>query len=170
MTTINKAHATIDLDDCVRAGGVRAALQAWCDESDMTAGGVVGPAFGTSGPGSGWSRTHDEDDFARRALAADYGAAYYLDTTDGRLAQMVDTEDEGGETSQEVEWSDDSVVCLLCPEIDDAIAHPEMVAEMAQAVIDYHGPRSDRAEWKKLIQSIRDAADALADIDLDDLA
>ena len=163
------AHVTLDLDDVRRAGSVRAAILEWAEGSDDTASGVIGPEFSTSGPGPGWSKAHDESDFARRALSPDYGALYYIDADDGRLAEradgMIDTDDEPGE----VEWTSESVVRLECPSVEDAVEHPAVVAEMAQAVIDYHGAESDREDWRKLIVSIREAAEALEDIGVDAL-
>lgn len=160
------AHLTIDLDDVCRAGSVREAISTWCDDSDDTSCGVVGPAFSTSGPGPGWSKQHDEHDFARRAM--EEGAIYYLDLDDGRLASAPEWTDDMYD-GQDIEWTDESVVCIACPDIEDAIERPALVAEMAQAVIDYHGPESDRDAWKKLIEQIREAAKALEDIDADDL-
>jgi len=172
---------TINLDDVVRAGGVVQALHAWCDASDDTASGVVGPTFSTSGPGSGWTRRHDAADYAQRAM--EEGALYYLDADDGRLieAETVGDEerDEDGEWPLDTfagmdggryrlgDWSADSVVCLICPTAEASIEHPRETADMAQAVIDYHAAASDPAAWRRLIESIRTAADALADIDLD---
>lgn len=182
MARSKTAHLTIDLDDVRRHGGVRQAIAAWCDESDDTSCGVIGPAFSTSGPGSGWSTNHDAGDFARRAVEG--GALYYLDLDDGRLIGAEEAEDtwEDGEQPDDViadmgggysrlgDWSDGSVVCIDCPDLDDAMEDPALVAEMAKAVIAHHGEESDRAAWKSLIETIRAAATALEDIDADDLA
>jgi len=40
---------------------------------------------------------------------------------------------------------------------------------MAQAVIDTHGPLSDRAAWAKLIREMRAIGGAVSRIDADDL-
>jgi hypothetical protein len=181
MDVKTRAHVTIDLGDVARAGSVEAALHAWCRESDSTSSGVVGPSFSTSGPGPGWSVQHDETDFAQRAMRE--GAQYYLDAADGRLisAEYVEDEDEdededetltdlGGCKFRVGDWSDDSVVRIECPSIEDAIEAPERVAEMAQAVIDHHAAKSDCGAWQKLIESIRGAAEALEQIDLAELA
>lgn len=169
--TTSKAHVTLDLDDVRHAGGVEQAIIAWSKESDTTSAGVVGPSFSTSGPGPGWSKNHDATDYAARAVKG--GAMYYLDETDGTLATAVETNDEDGIRCEggvyEIEWSDASVVCLVCPDIEDAIEEPKFVAEMAQAVIDYHGPMSDRKAWAELVREIKAAADALEDIDADDI-
>lgn len=173
------AHVVIDLDDVRAAGGVEQALLAWSENSDTTTSGVVGSSFSTSGPGPGWTKNHDEDDYSRRAFAE--CALYYLDASDGRLREAESTDDEatddndvyadiGGGTYRVGDWSDESVVRVDVPEIEDALAHPELVAAMAQSVIDYHGPESDRAEWKKLIESIRAAAEAVEDIDIGSLS
>jgi hypothetical protein len=193
--TTNKAHATIDLDDVRRAGGVYAALLKWAEASDTTSAGTVGPEFSTSGPGNGWSVTHDANDFARRAFEG--GALYYLDESDGRLASAVRVEQvepaegeagywtgddgeeygpddvthdgSGGWVLIDPEWSDESVVRLEVPDIEDAIEYPEIVAEMVRAVIDRHGSASDRAGWKKLVEDIKSAAESLDGIDPADL-
>lgn len=170
----------IDLNDVIIHGGVRQAIAAWCENSDTVACGVIGAEFSTSGPGSGWSRRHDATDYATRAIAD--GALYYLDLDDGRL---IGTEEVGagekidGEWPDDAihvdcdvvrlgEWSDGSVVCIECPDIDDAIKHPALVAEMAKSVIAYHIANSDCDAWKTLIRSICGAASELEDIDLDD--
>lgn len=181
MTTT--AHFTIDLNDVIRAGGLRAAMTAECERSDTTSCGVIGPSFSTSGPGSGWSKQHDEDDFAARAFSE--GALYYLDLDNGKLIGCEFAEDaerdEDGDLPDDVhtdiggcqyrigDWSDESVIELVCPTVEDALEHPAEVAEMAQAVIDYHGPESDCKEWADLIDSIKTAAEALDEIDADKL-
>jgi len=178
-----KSEIVINLDDVIRAGGVEQALHAWCEESDDTSSGVVGPAFSTSGPGSGWSIQHDESDYAQRAIQE--GALYYLDASDGRVvaAEEVadDEQDEDGQWPLDTfggmdgcryrmgDWSDDSVVCLVCPDAEEAIEHPRETAAMANAVIEHHRAKSDTAEWHRLIAAIRTAAEALEDIDLDSL-
>lgn len=171
-----KPHVTIDLADVVNAGGVESALLAWAAESDTTSAGTVGPAFSTSGPGNGWSMTHGADDFALRAFEG--GALYYLDAEDGRILTMIPGEGESeDDTYRDIngdeftvgDWSDASVVRLEVPNLDEAIEHPERVAEMVKAVIDHHGPLSDRKGWAELVKGIKEAADALSDIDADEL-
>lgn len=157
---------TLDLDAVRKAGSVRGAIAAWCDESRDTSCGVIGPAFSTSGPGPGWSKQHDAHDFATRAM--EQGAIYYLDLDDGRLAWAPEWTDDMYD-GQPIEWTDKSVVSLSCPDLDDAIDEPAIVAEMAQAVIDHHSAKSNPKEWAKLIKQIRELADALSDIDVDDL-
>lgn len=184
MAKSKTAHVTLDIDDVRRAGGVEAAIHAWCEQSDDTSSGVVGSAFSTSGPGPGWSKNHTAGDFAARAMSE--GALHYIDASNGTMASAEvvddDEQDEDGEypdgtfgdgcgTMVRVgDWTDESVVRLECPSEDDAIAYPAVAAEMARAVIDHHGAESDKAEWLALIQRIRAAAEAFEDIDLDDLA
>lgn len=182
-TETTRAHVTIDITDVVRAGSVPQAILAWAEESDDTSSGVVGPAFSTSGPGSGWSRDHDRNDFARRAVVG--GALHYIDEGDGRMISAEEVSDDerdddgewpddvihdmGGGHSRLGDWTDASVVRVECPSVEDAIHWPGAVAEMAQSVIGYHGPCSDRAAWRALLASIRDAAQAIEDTDIDDL-
>ena len=196
MASKTTAHVTIDLSDVRKAGSVEKAILAWAAESDTTSAGVVGSSFSTSGPGSGWSVGHNALDYARRAFEG--GAMYYLDEADGRLAAAVPVtcddeeaaaedrvytgpdgteygDDEvtydgsGGYVLLDPEWTDESVVRLECPDVEDAIEHTAAAAEMARAVIDTHGSCSDRAAWKKLIESIRAAAEELDGVDADDL-
>ena len=215
---------TVDLRAVRIAGSVRAAIEAWCAKSDDTACGVIGPSFSTSGPGSGWSIQHDASDYASRALSRDYGALYYLDAEDGRLAQLVDDDapvawagvqtvetfrrtcpecsgdvldhagdilpddaiitvsddgmeycigeydgnqtwiETGSDKPQHIEWSDGSVVEIECPDAAVAIEEPELVAEMARAVADYHHDASDLDAWRRLLASVATAAEALEDI------
>jgi len=168
MTTKSKTtHVTIDLDDVRKAGGVRQALAAWCEEeSNLTACGVIGPSFSTSGPGSGWTCECDASDYASRAMHG--GALYYLDLDDGRLASSPDWTDDDYH-DEPIEWSDASVVRIDCPDVEEAMENIDIVAEMARSVIDYHGAESDRAEWRTLIEAIRRAAEVLEDIDIDHL-
>lgn len=174
---MSSAHVQIDLYDVIAAGSVNEALQKWCGKSDHTSCGVVGPSFSTSGPGSGWSVQHDEDDFALRAMVE--GAVYYLDTTTGRLIEAESAEDAewgedgvhrdmGGGLFRVGDWSAESAVEIVCPDADDAIESPAALAEMARSVIDYHHAASDCAAWRKLIAEIRDTAEALENLDLSD--
>jgi hypothetical protein len=166
MSQTTKAHVTIDLDDVRHADGqtIESAILAWAERSDTTASGTVGPAFSTSGPGPGpgWSQTHDASDFAERAVSDEYGALAYIDESDGRLAARPGWTEEGTSGEHELEWSDDSVVRIECPSIEDAIEHPAIVAEMVRSVIDYHGVCSDRKEWHDLIQQIQSASEELS--------
>ncbi len=183
MKTKTTAHITLDIDDVRRAEGVEEAIAKWCEDSDDTSCGVIGSTFSTSGPGPGWSKTHGPDDFASRAFEG--GALYYIDETDGRMksAEPVEDDDDddddddstiltdiGGCKYREGDWSDESVVCLQCPSEEDVLEYPELVAEMAEAVIKYHHAESDGKQWAALVRKIKDAADALDDIDPDKFA
>lgn len=175
MSSKQKAHCVIDLQDVVAAGSVQKAIEQWAKDSDDTCSSVVGMEFSTSGPGSGWSRTHDSDDFASQAFRG--GALYYLDSSDGRLKGVEGAEegdlgaecDAGGCWYTEGEWSEHSQVRLEVPEIEDAIHRTKEVAAMVQAVIDHHSYLSNTGGWRRLVEQIREAAEALDGIDADDL-
>jgi hypothetical protein len=96
------------------------------------------------------------------------GAIYYLDLDDGRVAYAPEWEHDLYD-GEEIVWTDDSMICLECPSIDDAIEYPQFAAEMAAAVIETHNANSNKAEWSKIVRAIKAAADAMADIDADDL-
>jgi hypothetical protein len=148
----------IDIHDVVKSGSVRQAILDYCEESEGVASGVIGQAFATSGPGSGWSQQFGAEDFAARALDVSYGAVSYVDCEDGREATI----DQDGD----VVWSEDSVICLVVPDEEDALAHPEALAKMAEDLIDYHYATSDRDAWHSLLSSIREAARTIKDLDL----
>lgn len=163
MSTNKKlATVVINLSDVVAAGGVRQAIEAFCEQSDTVSCGVIGQSFATSGPGPGWSKNFGANDFASRAFEG--GALAYIDADDGRVKR-----DLGGCYYTEGEWSDESEVYVECPDIEDAMEHPEFAAEMAESVIDHHHALSDVSAWKGLIEQIQAAADAFEDIDADDL-
>jgi hypothetical protein len=144
-------------------GGIREALTDACDKSDTVACGVIGPAFATSGPGSGWSKQYDETDFAERSFEG--GALAYLDLDNGRLATSPEWT-EGEYDGQPIEWTDESVVCLECPDIQEAIDDPEVFAEMAAAVAELHDAESNCREWAKMLASIRKLAECVEDVTL----
>lgn len=178
------AHITITIGDILATEdkSVRSAILEWCENSYDTASGLIGPSFATSGPGpAGWSKEYDETDFARRLF--EEGALYYINEDDGRMisAEEVDEDDididdlpdnvvhdGAGGYARASDWTGYSVVCVACPSIEDALDDPEVVAEMAQSVIDHHSEMSDKAEWKKLIESVNKLHDALEDIDPND--
>jgi hypothetical protein len=150
-------HIEIDIDDVVKAGGIDEALTAWCEESDDTSTGVIGPSFATSGPGAGWSEEYDAVDFARRAMEG--GKLYYLDLEDGRLASSPEwTEDVY--QGQDIEWTDESVVRIECPSLEDAMEVPETAAAMLRAVRDTYYDCSDCGEWLALLLKIKAASEA----------
>ncbi len=177
--TKSKAILTIDMSDVRESGGVANAIIDAAKKSDTVASGVVGMEFATSGPGPGWSKQYGVSEWSREAFNG--GATAYVDADDGRVlrtepwegqdnnGQAVYTDIGGGEYIIG-DWSSESEVRVECPDIEDAIEYPETVAEMAQAVIDSHGPMSDRTAWADLIRKIKAAADAFDDIDADELA
>lgn len=181
-----KAHVTIvtiDINDIRAAGSVGKAIFAWAEGSDDTSSGYTQSAESQPTYAIQWRDGTKAVGYAARAMEG--GALYYVDHTDGRMIGRSEVDDceDGTYTDEDAvhhdfggghflvgDWSDESVVSIECPSIEDAIEYPEIVAEMAQSVIDYHFPMSDRAEWKKLIEAVKEAADALSDIDADDLA
>ena len=92
------------------------------------------------------------------------GALAYLDADDGRVkgqeAPTDDTpEDEilcdiGGSKYLIGEWSDESVVELVVPSIDDAAEYPEIARHMSDAANRYHSDRSDISAWLELIEQL----------------
>lgn len=168
-----KAHCVIDLQDVVAAGSVQQAIEQWAKDSDDTSSGVVGPAFSTSGAGIGWSRNHTADDFASAAFKG--GALYYIDSSDGRL-KFADEAEEGDEGAEqdvgggyyvEGEWSDESEVALKVPDATYVLDHPKEVAAMAQAALTTHSHHSDTLGWSELVRLVREAAEALAEVEID---
>jgi len=169
----------IDLDDVRAAGSVTEAVRAAVRDRGNTlladSSALGGQTFATSGPGSGWTRTFDAGDYASAAIGQDVAASggnpsdsEAIDPEDGRVARGVAPEaDEDWDGS--VEWSDESIVEVVCPEVEDALEYPETVAKIAEAVIDYHGDRSSRKAWAALIRLIRTAAERLESINLDKL-
>lgn len=161
---MNQHAITITMSDVLQHGGIREALTNACDNSETVACGVVGPAFSTSGPGSGWSKQYDETDFAARSFEG--GALAYLDLDNGRLATSPEWT-EGEYDGQPISWSDESVVCLECPDIQEAIDDPDVFAEMAAAVAELHGAESPCSEWSKMLAAIRELAESIEDIEID---
>jgi hypothetical protein len=175
------ARIAINIDDVRRAGSVSDAIEAECAASDTTASGVVGPSFSISGPGSGWSKNHGPDDYAIRAM--EEGAEHYIDSDDGRMCSALpiydeEARDEDGDLLDGVycsegiyfrvgDWTDESVVKVKCPDIDDAIKYPEIAAQMARSVSDHHYAESDRQAWKNLVAGIRNLSESFADMTLD---
>lgn len=105
---------------------------------------------------------------ARCAGAMTHGALYHADPTTGRVAWSPTWTDDDY-AGQPIVWTDDSMVRVECPSLQDAIQHPRAVAEMARAVCLYHGPRSDRRAWASLIRQMQAVGEAFAHIDADEL-
>lgn len=113
----------LSVSDVLSAGSISAAIEAYAAESDTISSGIVGPSFATSGPGSGWQKNYSASDFAARALSDEHGASYYIDSSDGRIAELK---------AGEVAWSEGSVVELTAPddeEIADLGRHVRMMIE-----------------------------------------
>jgi hypothetical protein len=175
------ARITINIDDVRLAGSVPAAIETECDASDTIASGIVGPSFSTSGPGAGWSKNHGPNDYAIRAM--EEGAEHYIDIEDGLMRSVVpideaEARDEDGDIMDDTycsegvyfrvgDWTEESVVRVECPDIDDALKYPEIAAQMARSVADHHYAESDRQAWKSLVAGIRKLSEAFADMSLD---
>jgi hypothetical protein len=155
----------ITIEQVVEAGNnVASAIEAACKDHDSIASGVIGPSFATSGPGSGWSKQYDASDYAERALSGDYGASSYIDSSDGREATLDELE--------ELDWSDESVIELVCPSLAEAMEYPDAYEAMI-AALHLHDAETDPGPWNDLeervdsqekVQEIIDAkADAGAD-------
>ena len=159
---------TIDLDDVLRSETVRSAIAVVGADTMLV---ITG-----EGPGPGWSKDYDASDYAQMMASEDIAAsgadesAEMLNPDDGRICVGRRVRSDEGEDEIELDWTDESVVRIECPGIEEAVWHAAEVAEMARAVIDRHGPRSDRKAWADLIRAIRDAAKALDEIDPDDFA
>jgi len=107
----------ITIEQVAEAGNnVASAIEAACKDHESIASGVIGPSFACSGPGSGWQRNYDVSDYAKRALSDDYGTSSYIDCSDGWEATL----DEDGD----VAWSEESVIELVCPSLEEAMESP----------------------------------------------
>lgn len=100
------------------------AIEAKAASSDSIASGIIGSEFATSGPGPGYSRQHTTSDYARRAI--EDGCLSYIDSADGREATI----DKDGD----LVWSDETVVELVAPDLDDVDANLETVERMISAL------------------------------------
>jgi hypothetical protein len=174
-----KEIVRIDLDDVLEFGSIENAIAGVCANryreilvADSSAMG--GQTFATSGPGSGYTQQFDSGDYARAAIQQDVAESgcnpsesSVIDPSDGRIGHGVDNEDEEEDWSGEIQWEDESSVCVDCPSIEDAVGKPDIVAEMASAAIGIHYDHSDLEEWEELVTAIRKAADEFSDIDFD---
>ena len=172
----------IRLEDVVREGSIVAAIYKWCDESCEVSCGVIGQSFATSGPGAGFTKQFDCNDYALRAFEG--GAMHYVDPEDGRMKSYMpydgDELEDGAELPDGVyldmngdlytvsQWTSGSVVCLQCPDLFDAIEHPKESAVMAMDVIETHCDESDFDEWQSLVVAIKKLAEAFENINEDD--
>lgn len=133
ITTLRKLSATSIAD----------AIEKIAKEHDSIASGIIGPSFATSGPGPGWSRQYGAADYAKRALADDFGAGSYIDSSDGREATLDDDGD--------AEWSDESVVEIETPSLEDALENPDEFAILAKDAASYG---ADKEEWEALVEKV----------------
>jgi hypothetical protein len=154
----NSYALKIFISDVGQAGSVREAVEQKASSQEW-AFGRIGPEFATSGPGSGWTKVYTVADMARRTLEE---GCPYLDLEDGRLADEMDE-------NQKVFWTTESVVRLICPEPEEALASPEEFLDMLEAVISPLGGSSDRKAWAELVATIRVAAETIEKIDIRDL-
>lgn len=136
----------ISIHNVAEHGTITAVIEAIAKEHDTIASGIIGPSFATSGPGPGWSRQYDVSDYAKRALADDYGAGSYIDSEDGREATL----DEDGE----IEWTEESVIELEIPSLDEALEYPEAYQEMAKGAAGPHACNVHESEWKDLARQV----------------
>lgn len=135
------------------AKGISQMIEEHAQESDSIASGIVGPSFSCSGPGSGWQKNHDASDYAARALADDYGAIRYIDSADGREATL---NDEG-----EVEWSDESVVEIELPTVEEALEDMATWGIIKREAANYG---VDQDEIDALAEQIESASEIIAEI------
>ncbi len=125
-----KNTITLALSDISAAGSIAAAIEAHCAEHDSICSGQVGPSFATSGPGPGWSRNYSARDYAARALSDEHGALAYIDSNDGRLAEL----DEDGK----VVWSAESAVEVVAPDESAIESDPATLSLMLDALESGH--------------------------------
>jgi len=136
----------ISIHDVARHGTIAAAIEAISSESEYIASGIIGSCLSTSGPGIGWSKHYDVHDYARRALADNYGAASYIDSEDGREATLDDDGD--------LVWTNESVIELVTPTLDEALEWPAAYAEIAKGAKGTHSYNVYEQEWEKLAEEI----------------
>lgn len=149
----------INIDDVRNANNsVSEAIEAWAENDDEVASGACGP------------RANEGVEYsAQYALGPYQGAAFYVDTDDGKMATLVESEhEEGEEYEDDVEWTDESQVRLEVPSEEDALMYPEALRAMALAVADYHSAKSDTKAWRALLDSIRAAAEAVDGIEIEE--
>jgi hypothetical protein len=129
------------------------AIEEIAREHDSIASGIIGPSFSTSGPGPGWSKQHDCHDYARRALSGDYGAGSYIDSSDGREATLNDED--------EIEWSDESVVEIELPTVEQALEDMETWEILRNEAANYG---VDQSEIDELTETIDQCQEIIAEI------
>ena len=127
-------------------------IEEYAKESDSVASGVIGPSFSCSGPGSGWQTNHDVTDYAERALSDDYGALSYIDSSDGREATLEDGE---------VVWSEESVVEIELPTVEQALEDMETWKIIKKEAANYG---VDQSEIDELDETITSCQEIIAEI------
>lgn len=138
---MTRTIARINLDDVVKAKDVAMAINSWAQGTDDTSA--------CSGA-------------AAAVVALSQGSRVYIDTDDGRSCEMVFTDasnedalmDIGGSYYTISEWSENSVVCLKLPTINDALDHPYFVRAMSDAVMSTHHAASNVDGWVELIEEL----------------
>ena len=128
-------------------------IEEYAKESDSVASGVIGPSFSCSGPGSGWQKHHDVNDYAERALSDDYGALSYIDSSDGREATLEDGE---------VVWSAESVVEIELPTVEQALEDMATWEIIKKEAADYGADQSEIDELAENIEKRREIIAARA--------
>lgn len=136
----------------LNVNSIAKAIEEIAREHDSIASGIIGPSFSTSGPGSGWSKQHDCHDYARRALSGDYGACSYIDSSDGREATLEDGE---------VVWSEESVVEIQVPSIEEAINNPDEWEIIKRDAASYG---VDQSEIDELDETVTNCQEIIAKI------
>lgn len=126
------------------ATSIADAIEKIAQESDTIASGIIVPSFSCSGPGAGWQKNHDVHDYAMRALEESYGALSYIDSEDGREAEMEDGN---------LVWSEESVVEIEIPTLEDAIKNPEEYAILAKDAARYVSA-NEAEEWAELAEKV----------------
>jgi len=141
---------TVTIDDVVRLDTVNLAIIDCAANTDETC----------SGSGT----------LASAQALAD-GFLHYIDADDGRCISQLSADgahdddiktDVGGCRYTISDWSDDSVVGLEVPTIDEALAQPTVVRKMAQAAKSTHYAESDLSAWAELIEELDEIEGAAA--------
>jgi len=149
--SIRSCTPVLTLANVVRAGGkVSDAIIRWAENHDLVASGED-PKAEVNGMNQ-----------ADYALAM--GALEYIDADDGRVkGQIAPTDDTpedeilhdiGGSPYLIGDWSDDSVVELVVPDIDDAIQYPDITWHMCDAAGRHHSKLSNVPAWCELVEHL----------------
>lgn len=134
---------TITLDDMVEHGTLDAAIR-YRAESDA---GIYTVVYGDPASVRSAIRRAKRDGVYEDGLEL-------IDVASGRIGQL---DDETGC----IDWTASSCVEIECPELDQAILEPVALRSMV-AGLSVHS--SDQAAWRGLVEGIRSAAAAVADV------